>query len=272
MLASLLVVSSCQNEVLIESQNGQGQAFTLSASKGMSSRTAIDGNQTVWSAGDKIYVSSKVGKTTGVLTLQGNGGGQTGTFSGFVFGNPSSLAYSVYPAPANGTTLDLSEITGAHQLDAPMIGKINQGEDVDVQFNHTCGVLCVNLLNSTGKNFTITATNNDEPINLAAAADISASKIKWTGEVPSLQFTSNEQTIDVTAAKGGIMYIPYYSDAADLTKVKFFINSDNPLNSATVNLTKKGDFIGTIAGNGILTLDCKNDTYSPFMKLVLSLK
>ena len=108
MIASLLMVSSCQNEVVVENPNGQ--TFTLTASKGMGSRTAIEGNQTVWSEGDKIYVSSKDGKTTGVLTLTEGAGEDEGTFSGFVFGNPNNLAYSVYPAPTNGTTLNLAQI------------------------------------------------------------------------------------------------------------------------------------------------------------------
>lgn len=260
LVASLLMVSSCQNEEIVQNQSAQGQAFTLTASKGMGSRTAIDGNKTVWSEGDKIYVSSKDGKVTGVLTLTEGADDVTGTFSGFVFGNPNQLAYSVYPAPTSGTTLDLSEVAGAHQLDAPMIGKINQDGDVDVQFNHACGVLYVNLPGSTGQDFTITATNDGTPIKLAATANVAASSIDWNGEVPSLDFTSTETEIEVTDAKGGIMYIPYYTNEANLTNVTFKVE-DTPLNTTPINLTQDNGPIGKIVQSNILTLTYDNGKY-----------
>ena len=260
LVASLLMVSSCQNEEIVQNQSAQGQAFTLTASKGMGSRTAIDGNQTVWSEGDKIYVSSRDGKVTGVLTLTDGADDVTGTFSGFVFGNPNQLAYSVYPAPKSGTTLDLSEVAGAHQLDAPMIGKINQDGDVDVQFNHACGVLYVNLPGSTGQDFTITATNGGTAINLAATANVAASSIRWNGEVPSLNFASTETEIEVTDAKGGIMYIPYYTNEANLTNVTFKVE-DTPLNTTPINLTQDNGPIGKIVQSNILTLTYDNGKY-----------
>lgn len=260
LVASLLMASSCQNEEVVQNQSAQGQAFTLTASKGMGSRTAIDGDKTVWSEGDKIYVSSKDGKVTGVLTLTDGADDVTGTFSGFVFGNPNQLAYSVYPAPTSGTTLDLSEVAGAHQLDAPMIGKINQDGDVDVQFNHACGVLYVNLPGSTGQDFTITATNGGTAIYLAATANVSASSIQWNGEVPSLKFTSPETDIEVTDAKGGIMYIPYYTNEANLTNVTFKVE-DTELNTTAINLTQGNGPIGKIVQSNILTLTYDNGKY-----------
>jgi len=260
LFASLLMASSCQNEEVVQNQSAQGQAFTLTASKGMGSRTAIDGDKTVWSEGDKIYVSSKDGKVTGVLTLTDGADDVTGTFSGFVFGNPNQLAYSVYPAPTSGTTLDLSEVAGAHQLDAPMIGKINQDGDVDVQFNHACGVLYVNLPGSTGQDFTITATNGGTAIYLAATANVSASSIQWNGEVPSLKFTSPETDIEVTDAKGGIMYIPYYTNEANLTNVTFKVEN-TVLNITPINLTQYNGPIGKIVQSNILTLTYDNGEY-----------
>ena len=59
LFASLLMASSCQNEAVVENKNAQ--TFTLVANKGMGSRTAIEGDKTVWSTGDRIYVSSKDG-------------------------------------------------------------------------------------------------------------------------------------------------------------------------------------------------------------------
>lgn len=259
MLASLLTVTSCQNEEIVQGQGTQGQAFTLVASKGVQSRTELKGDQTVWSVGDKIYVSSKDGKTTGVLTLSSEAGLPDGTFTGYVFGNPANLAYSVYPAPASGTTLDLSEIVGGGQLNAPMIGAIDQDADVNVQFNHATGVLYVNLPASNGQDFTITAKNGAETINLAATANVT--DIQWTNNVPSLKFTSTSTNIEVTDAKGGIMYIPYITDASDLTNVTFSVEN-TALNTTGINLTSNSSsYIGKIVRSDILTLTYNNGVY-----------
>ena len=256
LFASLLMASSCQNEAVVENKNAQ--TFTLVANKGMGSRTAIDGDKTVWSTGDRIYVSSKDGKTTGVLTLTDGAGETSGTFSGFVFGNPNNLEYSVYPAPTNGTTLDLSKIIGANQLDAPMIGKINQDDDVDVQFNHACHVLYVNLPGSTGKTFTITAKNNGTPINLAATTDIT--DIEWNGEVPSLDFTSNTQSITISNAKGGEMYIPFFTDAINPNQVKFSVNNIE-LNTEVVDLTTNNGKLGKLVKENIQVINYGNNGF-----------
>jgi len=250
-LASLLAATGCQNEEIVQSNGAQGQAFTLVASKGIQSRTELKGDQTVWSVGDKIYVSSKDGKTTGVLTLSSEAGLPNGTFTGFVFGNPDNLAYSVYPAPTSGTTLDLGEVIGGGQLNAPMIGAIDQDADVNVQFGHAGTGLWVNLPLSNGQEFTITAKNGSEAINLAATADIT--KIQWNGNIPSLTYTSNETSINVTEAKGSVMYIPFYTNAESPTQVTFYVDN-TPLNTTPINLTQNGGPIGKIIKNNILTL------------------
>ena len=49
-----LFATGCQNEVLIEKEQVQGELFTLEVNKGMNSRTVLNGNATWWSENDKI--------------------------------------------------------------------------------------------------------------------------------------------------------------------------------------------------------------------------
>ena len=234
------------------------------------SRTALVGDQAVWSKGDKIYVSSKDGKTTGVLTLQGNGGDATGTFSGFVFGNPADLAYSVYPAPINGTTIDLSNISASGQLNAPMIGAINQSADVDVQFRNQCGILYINMNGSEGNSFNISANDidiaadNTETENvLQFAGSFDVTNIDWASDgTPSLIFDNSTPTIKVTntnttGSNSSVMYVPYYiTTDIDLDKV-MFLAGDAPLNDEPINFGAENGFVGSVAKDKI-----NNLTYS----------
>ena len=105
---------------------------------GPESRTYIDeNNKCVWGDNEKIYVTSKDGKTTGVLSLtQKSEDGTSATFSGFVFGDPADLYYSVYPVPENGV-IDITHIDGANH-NAPMAGVISNGS---VAFDYACGLV-----------------------------------------------------------------------------------------------------------------------------------
>ena len=268
MLASLLVVSSCQNEEIIDSL-AQGQQVTLKVGRAIGSRTALDGDKTVWSKGDKIYVSSKDGKTTGVLTLQGNGGGQTGTFSGFVFGNPADLAYSVYPAPTNGTIIDLSNISATGKLNAPMIGAINHNSDTNVAFQNQCGILYVSMNGSEGKTFQISGTDIDENNGttttniLKFAGSFDVTKINWStdGTTPSLKFNGETPAIQVTntntaGSNSGVVYVPFYiTNDIELDKVTFIANN-TPMNNEPIDFTATAseNFIGAVAQDKIKDL------------------
>ena len=121
MLAFL--AASCTNEELVqEPMMSGGQPFTLSAEHGMASRTVLDGNQTLWSEGDQIYVSSADGSVYGVLTLKKGAGSDKAEFFGYVSGDPSELAYTIFPAPKSGNVIDLSNRDASNgELDAPMI-------------------------------------------------------------------------------------------------------------------------------------------------------
>ena len=67
----MLNVTSCQNEEIIEKQ--EGQMVTLQATFGAGTRTSLEENgtgyATKWSAGDQIYVADDYGFVSGVLTL-----------------------------------------------------------------------------------------------------------------------------------------------------------------------------------------------------------
>lgn len=121
MLAFL--AASCTNEELVqEPMMSGGQPFTLSAEHGMASRTVLDGNQTHWSEGDQIYVSSADGEVYGWLTLKSGKGTKDGEFFGYVKGDISKLAYTIFPAPKSGNVIDLSNRDASNgELDAPMI-------------------------------------------------------------------------------------------------------------------------------------------------------
>jgi len=240
-LATLLALAGCQSEKLVDDSGSQGGQVTLTASRGVSSRTHLgsDGKQTVWSEGDKIYVSSADGKVTGVLSLTSEAGLPDGTFTGFVFGDPDRLAYSVFPVPENGKTIDLSQVTGGDKIDAPMVGPINDG---NVPFENTCGILRLNLQDANGKNFTISAKN---ATNEADAQFYTTATVKVENGVAKLEYTSSSNTtIALNNAVGGFMYVPY------------FVNEDVDVcvDGIEVAEVKQNEFIGKLKQEDVKTL------------------
>ena len=236
----------------------QGQQFTLTASKGIMSRTHLgsDGKQTVWSEGDKIYVSSANGKVHGTLELTSEPGETTGTFSGFVFGDPELLTYSVYPVPTAGKTIDLSQVIGGDKLNAPMVGQI---DNKSVDFTNTCGILRVNLQNAVNQNFTIRAKKKDknEPVSLLTTATVNVDD----DGVASLTYSASEtetKTISLENTVGGFMYVPYYINQ----DVDVYVDG---IKIATIEKEKTVDnkpisFIGAIKQDQVKTLTYSNTT------------
>ena len=133
------IFASCTNEELVN-QATDGRMITLEVNRGMDSRTTLiptaEGYQTLWSEGDKIYVTSEDGKTTGVLTLVSKAGSANGTFKGFVFGE-GELKYSVFPVPANGL-INLNN-PDEGQMDLPMVATIN--DDNTAFFKNACAII-----------------------------------------------------------------------------------------------------------------------------------
>lgn len=150
MLAFL--AASCTNEELVqEPMMSGGQPFTLSAEHGMASRTVLDGNQTHWSEGDQIYVSSADGSVYGVLTLKKGAGSDKAEFFGYVSGDPSKLAYTIFPAPKSGNVIDLSNYNaGSGQLDAPMIATFNPNNMNSVSFQNETALVKRSFSNLQG--------------------------------------------------------------------------------------------------------------------------
>ena len=168
-----MVFASCTNEELVN-QTTDGRMFTLEVSQGMDSRTTLtqtpEGYQTLWSAGDQIYVTSEDGKTTGVLTLDPQDAGKpSGSFSGYVFGK-GELKYSVFPVPANGV-IDLNN-SNEGQIDAPMVGTIGQNSTI---FTNACAM--VNLdIDGLPQNAEVSVSNTD--IVTSATFDIETGTLK----------------------------------------------------------------------------------------------
>lgn len=158
-----MVFASCTNEELVN-QAADGRMFTLEVSQGMDSRTTLnqtpEGYQTLWSAGDQIYVTSEDGKTTGVLTLVSKPGLADGTFQGYVFGE-GELNYTVFPVPENGV-IDLNN-PDEGEMDLPMVGTIvPNGPTV---FKNACAL--VNLdIDGLPKN-TVVSVSGDEVVSSA---------------------------------------------------------------------------------------------------------
>ena len=264
-LSTLLSLVSCQSEKLVnDGGSQQGQQFTLTASKGMGgSRTAIINGQTVWSEGDKIFVSSKDGRTTGVLTLNPESikkDPTKGTFSGFVFGDPDDLAYSVFPAPTDGTEIDLSIIQGGGELDAPMIGAIKQNDNVDVRFKNVCGVAPIVMNGYQGQDIVISATNNNNNVKFLSKLDVT--KVDLTGEKPIfiIEDIPASENITIQAAKGGQMYVPYFLKSEPVAndegkKIVVFKNNDEIVNNADVT----NGFIGKVHATTVVTYTLKED-------------
>ncbi len=244
-----------------EGGSQQGQQFTLTASKGVQSRTHL-GNPYInengkkilpmyWTKGDRIYVSSKDGRVTGTLTLTSEPGKPTGTFTGFVFGDPADLYYSIYPVP-DGGKVDLSTLTG-REIRTPMVGTISANKNV--AFDNTCGMMVVENLdyeegNETTANFKLFAgTATDNLIPLAATAEIEKDengvvKVDAEGNV-SLKYTSKtDKFINLTDAEfiEGKLYIPYdLKSNATKENIHFYMQSDDsqilePITNSPVSL------------------------------------
>ena len=202
--ALLLNVTSCQNEdiVLQQQEETTGQEFTLQATYGASTRTTLEGNgtgyDTKWSAGDQIFVTDGNGFVSGVLTLETGDGQSTGTFKGYVSGNPGALRYAIFPVPADGV-IDLSKVD-ASQVDAPMTAEINAGS---ASFSNECGLIELTIFNiPEGEDITISEATSSAPINISGSLLVDAEDGSLTPGTPANEIT-------VSNAKSGVpFYVP----------------------------------------------------------------
>ena len=158
-----LLAAGCTNDELQEQGLAEGQQFTLQVGKGAMTRTALnDSYQTVWSEGDKIYVTSTDGKVTGVLTLTQGANSGTATFSGWIYGGkPTELTHVIYPAPKNGK-IELTTGT-AENLNAPMFGTLTTtGETASASLANVGAMVKVTVnAAKDGQSVTMDATNDE---------------------------------------------------------------------------------------------------------------
>lgn len=251
-MVSLLALIGCQSEKMVDDMGSQtGQTVTLIAKHASGSRTAIKDVETEWVVGDKIYVSSRDGDARGTLTCtEIDASTGNGTFKGQIMGSSADLAYSVYPAPVNGKTLNLAGTTGAQYPNAPMIGKISEG---NITFENTCGVLYLNLNGVQGKTLEISAFNGDTPISLAAKADVTNC---WpVGDdyaKPALSFENPSKTIKIYNAHGGEMYVPFYiANCKGLDNVIFKVGTQVLNKEGGIDLSS--GIVGKLVKNNIAT-------------------
>ena len=197
-LASLLTTTSCQNEEIV-SNDVQSSNFSLTVNVGPESRTLIDDNlKCVWGDNEKIFVTSKDGKTSGVLSLTSKSeNGTSATFSGFVFGNPADLAYSVYPVPVNGS-IDITNIDGANH-NAPMAGSISDGS---VNFDYACGLVRMQVEGADKLTVSVVPTDTE-----ATYTQIAGGSYSFNPQDGSWSFTQGEP-ITISIPNNGVVYIP----------------------------------------------------------------
>lgn len=250
-MVSLLALIGCQSEKMVDDMGSQtGQTVTLIAKHASGSRTAIKNGKTEWVVGDKIYVSSQNGDARGTLTCINIEDDGDGVFTGQIMGTlEGKKAYSVYPAPVNGKTINLAGTTGAQYPNAPMIGKITNG---NITFQNTCGVLYLNLNGVQGETLEISAFNGNTPISLAAKADVTNCWPKDADE-PSLAFgDETSEKITIYKAHGGEMYVPFYiANCKGLSNVKFKVGDQELNKEGWINLS--GGVVGKLVKNNIAT-------------------
>lgn len=244
-LTSLLAVVSCQNEEVVNNASQEGQQITIEAVRGLNSRTSLipgteeNTYQTVWSAEDKIYVTSADGKTTGVLTIDPNDAGSPeGTFTGFVFGNPDDLKYSIFPVPENGV-INLNNVD-TDEIDAPMTAEIDPVAN-KATFSNSCAL--VRLF--------ITGLSRDNNTVVVSGTDI-AGKLEPSITSSGIALNQLEKANDITITgvqNAEYFFVPVYAtDTQTSVTLSVKVNNSNAKN-VTANILK-----GKVAQTNLLAV------------------
>ena len=227
------IFASCTNEELVN-QTTDGRMITLEVNRGMDSRTTLiptaEGYQTLWSEGDKIYVTSEDGKTTGVLTLASKAGSANGTFKGFVFGE-GELKYSVFPVPANGL-INLNN-PDEGQMDLPMVATIN--DDNTAFFKNACAIINLEIdglpknakVSVSGADVVASATFNAKSGKLEADKTATASVSVKASEQEFLVpvFIKSGTTVTDTELNISVNGATYVMEDVDLQTEKVSVSS-----------------------------------------------
>ena len=199
------LASSCQNDEIVKQSANEGNVFTLEVNRGMGSRTEMgENNATVWSEGDKLYVTSEDGAVTGVLTLVGEGGSAEGKFQGYIFGGEASeLDNLVFPVPnMEGETMTINMGSrDAKKLDSPIIGKLENGA-VKGDLTNVGGLIAVNLVGMEGNSVKVSAENDSDCLL--------GGTYTYNPEDGTLSYEAPASTKELTliVPEDGVLYVP----------------------------------------------------------------
>jgi hypothetical protein len=216
-----LAFASCTQEDALNNEYGL-KTLEVSVEKGVESRVGFtDAAQAefFWTKGDKIGVTTTSSTTTFQgMTLVGEGGEATGTFTGnfsgtatgyavYPYGNSERHSVSndnltyVLPSEYTYTTLDAeyAKVDG-NSHNAPMWGKIGNGA---VTFKHLGGVIAfsVNNLpeNTSGLKFVLSATNQ---ISGSFNATLTETEPMIVTSTDGVQDADKKVTITFTTGEG----------------------------------------------------------------------
>ena len=230
-MMAIAFASCTQEEVLNNGFGTKTLSVTLEDANYEGSRVGF-ADQTAafhWTKGDKIGVTTTKSSTTFQgMTLEGNGGEATGTFSGTFNGTASG--YAVYPYGASGrhsvtsggvltytlpaeytySTLDKEYAKAdGNSHNAPMWGSIANGA---VSFKHLGGVIAFSVgnlpANTANMKFVLTATNQ---ISGSFAATLTESEPMITSTSTNVDEADKKVTINFSTAEGqtsGYFYVP----------------------------------------------------------------
>ena len=230
-LVAIAFVSCTQEEVLNNGFGTKTLSVTLEDANYEGSRVGFADRTAAfhWTKGDKIGVTTTKSSTTFQgMTLEGNGGEATGTFSGTFNGTASG--YAVYPYGASGrhsvtsegvltytlpaeytySTLDTEYAKAdGNSHNAPMWGSVANGA---VFFKHLGGVIAFSVgnlpANTANMKFVLTATNQ---ISGSFAATLTESEPMITSTSTNVDEADKKVTINFSTAEGqtsGYFYVP----------------------------------------------------------------
>lgn len=190
-------LTGCQNEELVRNERKQGREVTLEVGGMPEGRTALNGDETFWSVGDRIYVTSADGMTNGVLTLVEGEDTPNGKFSGYVYGN-GELKYSVYPVPEYDCVN--TNVHDAGKLNAMMRGVISNNV---VTFENLCSLIPIGSVSVTGDE-KVVIKSPDYPIGATVKFGLK------NGELTTEVVEEIKEVEIVNVENGKAIYLPVF--------------------------------------------------------------
>lgn len=199
------MATGCQDDGIVKQSASEGNLFTLEVNRGADSRTTLGENgATLWSKGDKLYVTSADGEVTGVLTLEGDGGSANGIFKGYIFGGEAKdLDHLVFPVPnmqAENMTIDMSK-RNANKLDAPIVGSLEDGAVASIK--NVGALIAVNVEGGAGEALELSVKDSSAKDVLGGVYtfDVATGELVYTAP-------SEAESVEITVPESGVIYVP----------------------------------------------------------------